>query len=87
MNLNPITTVLDGVIVGDDGSVPELLVVNRGPDSVLVIDEEELHGAKQNRVVNLTILVAAKLTITVPCVEAQPNPGPTLSVVCRIVVS
>jgi hypothetical protein len=58
--------------VSEQGSVPELLVVNRGPDPVLIIDGEELVGAKQNRVVNLTILVPAqsKLTIPVSCVEA-----------------
>jgi hypothetical protein len=58
--------------LSESGSVPELLVVNRGPDPVLIIDGEELLGAKQNWVVNLTILVAAqsKLTIPVSCVEA-----------------
>jgi hypothetical protein len=58
--------------ISDHGSVPELRVVNRGPDPVLIVDGEELTGAKQNRVVNLTILVAAasELTIPVSCVEA-----------------
>ena len=58
--------------VSDHGSVPELRVVNRGLDPVLIVDGEELVGAKQNRVVNLTILVAAQseLTIPVSCVEA-----------------
>ena len=58
--------------VSAQGSVPELLVVNRGPKPVLIIDGEELTGAKQNRVVNLTIMVPAvsKLTIPVSCVEA-----------------
>jgi hypothetical protein len=58
--------------VSGHGSVPELRVVNRGPDPVLIVDGEELVGAKQNRVVNLTILVAARseLTIPVSCVEA-----------------
>jgi hypothetical protein len=47
-------------------------VVNRGPEPVLIIDGEELVGAKQNRVVNLTILVAAQSALTIPvsCVEA-----------------
>ena len=57
--------------VSAQGSVPELLVVNRGPKPVLIIDGEELTGAKQNRVVNLTILVPAASTLTIPvsCVE------------------
>ncbi len=38
---------------------------------VLLLDGEELVGAKQNRVLNLTILVAAQSTLTIPvsCVE------------------
>ena len=58
--------------VSDQGSVPELRVINRGTLPVLIVDGEELVGAKQNRVVNLSILVppAAELTIPVSCVEA-----------------
>ena len=58
--------------VSEQGSVPELRVVNRGLHPILIVDGEELIGAKQNRVVNLTILVApqSKLTIPVSCVEA-----------------
>lgn len=58
--------------VSDSGSVPELLVINHGPVPVLIVDGEELVGAKQNRVINLTVLVAAmgKTTIPVSCVEA-----------------
>jgi hypothetical protein len=58
--------------VSDGGSVPELRFLNRSPESVLVIDGEELVGAKQNRVANLTILVEGKseLHIPVSCVEA-----------------
>jgi hypothetical protein len=57
--------------VSDGGSVPELKVVNRGDRAVLMIDGEELRGAKQNRVLNLTILVPAGVTLVVPvsCVE------------------
>jgi hypothetical protein len=53
------------------GSVPELKVSNRGDRGVLMLDGEELRGAKQNRVLNLTILVPAGRTIVVPvsCVE------------------
>lgn len=58
--------------VSEHGSVPELRFVNRGRRAVLIVDGEELVGAKQNRVVNLSILVAAasELTIPVSCVEA-----------------
>jgi hypothetical protein len=54
------------------GSVPELQVANFADLPVLLVDGEELIGAKQNRVLNLTILVPAKSTISVPvsCVEA-----------------
>lgn len=55
----------------EGGSVPELLVANGGDVPVLLIDGEELRGAKQNRILNTTILVGAKSTIKVPvsCVE------------------
>jgi hypothetical protein len=58
--------------VGDGGSVPELRFENLGEKPVLLLDGEELIGAKQNRVVNLTILAPAKQTIVIPvsCVEA-----------------
>lgn len=53
------------------GSVPELQVVNKSPQMVLILDGEELVGAKQNRIVNATILVAANSTLIIPvsCVE------------------
>jgi hypothetical protein len=58
--------------IGDAGTVPELRVVNDGERPLLIVDGEELVGAKQNRVVNLTILVPAKTTLAIPvsCVEA-----------------
>jgi len=54
------------------GHVPELRVVNDGARPVLIIDGEELVGAKQNRIVNLTVLVPEFATMTLPvtCVEA-----------------
>jgi hypothetical protein len=53
------------------GSVPELALENKADKPVLLLDGEELVGAKQNRVLNLTILAAArsKTTIPVSCVE------------------
>jgi hypothetical protein len=58
--------------VSEAGSVPELLVKNLAPSPVLILDGEELIGAKQNRIVNLAILVAAGQTLRIPvsCVEA-----------------
>jgi ARG and Rhodanese-Phosphatase-superfamily-associated Protein domain len=58
--------------VSAHGVVPELRVINRGLKPTLIIDGEELVGAKQNRVVNLTILVPgnSELVIPVSCVEA-----------------
>ncbi len=54
------------------GSVPELAVANRADKPVLLLDGEELVGAKQNRVLNTTVLVAAgaEMVIPVSCTEA-----------------
>jgi hypothetical protein len=56
----------------DAGQVPELKVVNRGDMAVLLLDGEQLVGAKQNRVLNLTILVPPHHSKTIPvsCVES-----------------
>lgn len=53
------------------GSVPELMVVNRANHAVLLIDGEELAGAKQNRVLNTTILLKelSETKIPVSCTE------------------
>ena len=53
------------------GSVPELRVVNEGSLRVLILEGDELIGAKQNRVVNSSVLVAggSHLTLPVSCVE------------------
>ena len=57
--------------VSEGGSVPQLLVENRGNNRVLFLEGEELVGAKQNRILNTSILVPAKSKIKVPvsCVE------------------
>ncbi len=56
----------------DSGSVPELKLENKVDTPVLLLDGEELVGAKQNRVVNLTLLVPALATTVIPvsCVES-----------------
>jgi hypothetical protein len=52
-------------------SVPELMVVNRGNNCVLLVDGEELAGAKQNRVLNTSILLkeSSETKIPVSCTE------------------
>mgnify|MGYP001485673302 CR=1 FL=1 len=57
--------------INEGGSVPELAVMNEGDLPVLLLDGEELAGAKQNRVVNTTILLKehSKTVIPVSCVE------------------
>ena len=51
--------------------MPELAVVNPLDEAVLLYDGEELVGAKQNRILNVSVLVGAgaKLPIPVSCVE------------------
>ena len=58
--------------VDEDGVVGELLVANPTPHRVLMYDGEELEGAKQNRILNVSVLVEAGSTLVVPvsCVEA-----------------
>ena len=57
--------------VNSGGSVPELRVMNKGDIPVLLLDGEELAGAKQNRVLNTTILIDAhsETVIPVACTE------------------
>jgi len=54
------------------GSVPELKLVNDADQPVLLLDGEELVGAKQNRILNVTVLAGAHSTVVIPvsCVEA-----------------
>lgn len=57
--------------VSSSGSVPDLLVENAGDDPVMILDGEELLGAKQNRVLNTTVMVPARSKVVVPvsCTE------------------
>jgi hypothetical protein len=57
--------------VSEDGSVPVLKFENSADRPVLILDGEELVGAKQDRIANVTILAPAETTIRVPvsCVE------------------
>ncbi len=63
--------VLSVTEVSAGGSVPDLKVENRGDVAVLLLDGEEVAGAKQNRILNTTIFVAPKTTVKVPvsCTE------------------
>jgi len=56
---------------GEEGSVPELKLANKGEKGVLIIEGEELVGAKQNRIVNATFLIAGNTEVVIPvsCVE------------------
>ncbi len=57
--------------ISKTGSVPELRVVNKAEIPVLLLDGEELAGAKQNRVLNTTILLKeeSETIIPVSCTE------------------
>jgi len=58
--------------IDQGGSVPELKFANKSGKRVLILDGEEIVGAKQNRIVNTTILVEAASVTVIPvsCVEA-----------------
>ena len=58
--------------LSEAGSVPDLAVENTGELRVLFLEGEELVGAKQNRILNTSVLVAAhtKSKIPMSCVEA-----------------
>jgi len=58
--------------MGQGGSVPDLLAVNDSDDKVLIVEGDELVGAKQNRLVNASILLGehSKTVIPVSCCEA-----------------
>jgi len=53
------------------GDVPELTVANPLAEDVLLYDGAELVGAKQNRILNVSVLVAAGSTLRIPvsCTE------------------
>jgi hypothetical protein len=58
--------------VSQGGSVPTLMARNVGSAGVLMIDGEELAGAKQNRVLNTSVYIkpGQEIVIPVSCTEA-----------------
>ena len=59
--------------VSDGGTVPQLNVINTSPRDLIIYDGQQLIGAKQNRTVNITVVVAANSTLPIPvsCVEQR----------------
>ena len=57
--------------ISENGSVPELKLINMSESYILLLDGEELEGAKQNRAFNTTLLVPPKSELKVPvsCTE------------------
>ena len=57
--------------VTEGGRIPELKMINKSADKILVVDGEELVGAKKKRVVNASFLIGphAEVIIAVSCVE------------------
>jgi len=58
--------------ISESGSVPELFFENDSAERIFLADGEELVGAKQNRILNISILVGGtrKVRIPVSCVES-----------------
>ena len=74
----PYTLLVDGLDGGvlqitemGSGTVPELFAVNDGPTPILILDGEQLIGARQNRMTNRSMLLPAhtKTSIPVSCME------------------
>ncbi len=58
--------------VDESGSVSEIKVTNNADKPLFIMDGEELAGAKQNRIVNTSMLLAAKSSFVIPvsCTES-----------------
>src|SRR5262249_38289463 len=63
---------VDVTEIDEGGSVPTLKVSNKADRLLFLMSGEQLQGAKQNRVLNISIMVGSKsdLPIPVSCVEA-----------------
>lgn len=58
--------------VSEGGSVPQLKAINKGELPILLVDGEEMEGARQNRIVNTSLLLEAhsENLIPVSCTES-----------------
>jgi len=65
--------ILEITEVSESGNVPTLAVINKSNIMVFLMAGEQLIGAKQNRVLNVSIMIAAnsKVPIPVSCVEQR----------------
>jgi hypothetical protein len=63
---------VDVTEISEGGSVPVLRVSNRAESLLFLMSGEQLRGAKQNRVLNVSMMVDSKTEIPIPvsCVEA-----------------
>jgi hypothetical protein len=52
--------------VSESGTVPQLRAINETPSLVFLLDGEQLISAKQNRVLNLSLMLAAKSESEIP---------------------
>ena len=59
--------------VSQSGSVPQALVFNDGDQPVLIIDGEEIIGAKQNRVLDISVLLKERSRTVVPVSCTEPR--------------
>ena len=57
--------------IDEDGNVPELMCRNLSSDYILILAGEEIIGAKQNRIVNTSIILGPNKNLKIPvsCVE------------------
>jgi hypothetical protein len=69
--------VLSVTEISEGGSVPELKAINKGDLPILLLDGEELAGAKQNRVLNTTILLKERSETVIPSPAPSRGGGPT----------
>lgn len=57
--------------IGEYGRVPQLFFKNKGAEKVLVVEGAQIIGLKQNRIINMSILIKenSELIVPVSCVE------------------